>query len=179
MEECISFGAYKTIQRHSREAETPSIDGARVDWMFDPLFQASQLTLIRHINNIINQLPVPHQILCLNDQSSENNQYIEKMEDLLTDHSCVEEIFQLTAALVQYLTGLARFPWKPAMPKESQSDVCRFCTLAMEVSHYVFFALYTVKIKICTPKIIAVLILKWNSLVFQGIQKVQMEWQTV
>ena len=140
LEECISFGAYKTIQRHSREAETPSLDGARVEWMFDPLFQASQLTLNRHINNIINQLPVPHQKLNFNcDLSSGNSQYMEKMEDLFTDHTSVEEIFQLSAALVQYLTGLMRFPWKPIVPKESQSDICRFCTLCMEVSTCVFF----------------------------------------
>lgn len=137
LEECISLGAYKTIQRHSREAENPSSpDGAHVSWMFDPLFQASQLTLIRHINNIINQLPVPHQILCFSDSVIENSQYMEKMEDLFTDHSCVEEIYQLTAALVQYLTGLTRFPWKPAVPKESQNDICRFSTLCMEVRYF-------------------------------------------
>ena len=139
LEECISLGAYKTIQRHSREAETPLSDSAHVDWMFDPLFQASQLTLIRHINNIINQLPVPHQILCLNKSVTENNQYMEKIEDLFTDHSCVEQIYRLTAALVQYLTGLARFPWKPAVPKECQNDICRFCTLYMEVSNFLSF----------------------------------------
>ena len=136
LEECISFGAYKTIQRHSREAETPSLEGARVDWMFDPLFQASQLTLIRHINNIINQLPVPHQKLSLScDLSVDGNPYSEKMEDLFSDTSSVEQMLHLSAALVQYLTALMKFPWKPIVPKESQSDICRFCALCMEVSY--------------------------------------------
>ena len=29
----------------------------------DPLLQAAQITLFRHINNIINMLPVPHQVV--------------------------------------------------------------------------------------------------------------------
>ena len=66
MDECISLGAFRTLLRYNRDRgdltpgqspESPTEPAP------DPLFQASQLTMLRHMNNVINHLPVPHQLM--------------------------------------------------------------------------------------------------------------------
>jgi hypothetical protein len=54
---------------------------------FDPLFQAAQLTSNRHFNNIVNLLPIPHQILTFEKVILRQSRYEEKLEDILTDFS--------------------------------------------------------------------------------------------
>lgn len=101
---------------------------------FDPLFQAAQLTLNRHFNNIVNLLPIPHQILTFEKAVLRQSRYEEKLEDILTDSSWIEMIFSLTNSLTVYLQALSTFPWQPEVPSESVCDICRFCVLSAEVS---------------------------------------------
>ncbi|KAL4231691.1 hypothetical protein ACF0H5_009269 [Mactra antiquata] len=133
MKECISIGTQSTLQRYNREADTPSTGNQSVEWMHNPLFQASQLTLMRHINNIVNQLPVPHEIVNFNDaKDRQTSKHFEKLEDFITENSSLEIVFMLASSLLQYLVSLSVFPWKPKVPSESQNDVCRFATFCME-----------------------------------------------
>ncbi|XP_060568114.1 huntingtin-like isoform X3 [Ruditapes philippinarum] len=133
MEECISIGTQRTLHKYSREADIPSTGNQSDEWMLDPLFQASQLTLMRHINNIVNMLPVPHEIVNFCDAKDVHmSKYLEKLEDFFSDSSSLDIVFTLTSSLLQYLVSISVFPWKPKVPAESQNDVCRFCTFCME-----------------------------------------------
>lgn len=135
MEECISIGTQSTLQKYNRESDIPSTGNQSVEWMFDPLFQASQLTLMRHINNIVNLLPVPHEIVNFSDaKDRQTSKYFEKLEDFITENSSLEIVFMLASSLLQYLVSMSVLPWKPKVPSESQNDICRFCTFCMEVS---------------------------------------------
>ena len=133
--ECLYLGALRTLQTYNRENEIPSTENQSVDEMLDSLYKASQLTMMMHINQIINMLPVPHQILDFQDHSENNSKYLEKIEDFFLEKTSVELVFQLASCLLEYLVSLATFPWKPKVPLESQSDVCRFCTFCLEVSY--------------------------------------------
>ena len=130
----MSLRGLKTLQQYSRDMDIPTEQTHQLEWTLDPLFQASQLTLMRHINNIINILPVPHQIVNFSANTSEKlAPYYEKLEDFFSDNASVEILLHLVSTLVEYLVSLYEFPWKPKVPLESQSDVCRFCVFSMEV----------------------------------------------
>ena len=71
--ECISLGTlrtlikYREIMAKETSIQTGEIQGMMANSPFkatsaDPLLQAAQITLFRHINNIINMLPIPHQV---------------------------------------------------------------------------------------------------------------------
>jgi len=93
---------------------------------------------MRHISNVINLLPVPHEILNFSFLKDPRNvKYVEKLEDFLSDSVSVDIVFGLTSALLQYLVSLTVLPWKPKVPSESQSDICRFSTFSLEVRKYV------------------------------------------
>ncbi|XP_071090376.1 huntingtin-like isoform X1 [Haliotis cracherodii] len=135
LEECISLGAYRTLVRYNRDRETHTEQKLPPsEPSLDTLFQAAQLTLFRHINNIINHLPIPHQNLNFRlSLSAKEIRYMERIEDLFTDSTWFVMNFQLTSALTQYLVSVQRFPWKPGVPAESHGDVCRFSVLCMEM----------------------------------------------
>lgn len=100
----------------------------------DPLFRAAQITMFRHINGIINLLPVPHQVLSFDvNVSSEQEQYNEKIDDHMSDATWADDTQQLAAALLRYLVVLPEFPWKPEIPEESLRDIGRFSILSLEV----------------------------------------------
>ena len=63
LKECLSLGASRSMRKFKYDCEslTQVPSGEEVQ---DPLLKASQLTLSRHINNVVNQLPTPHQCLC-------------------------------------------------------------------------------------------------------------------
>jgi hypothetical protein len=63
------------------------------------LSMAAQLTSNRHFNNIVNLLPIPHQILTFEKVILRQSRYEEKLEDILTDFSWIEMIFALTNSL--------------------------------------------------------------------------------
>ena len=99
----------------------------------DPLLQAAQITLLRHINNIINLLPVPHRVLCYGGNHGNHGSRDEQYQERLVDDYFGETVFQLTSALVSYLITLDTYPWKPPVPDESTKDVARFSILCLEV----------------------------------------------
>ena len=135
LDECLLLGTQSTLLCYNRETEMPSTEHQSIDQMLDPLFKASQLTLMRHINNIINLLPVPHEIVNFSDPSErKTSKYFEKMEDFFLEQSSIEIIFSLVSSLLRYLVSLSVLPWKPTVPSESQNDICRFCVFCMEVS---------------------------------------------
>ncbi|KAK3589444.1 hypothetical protein CHS0354_020780 [Potamilus streckersoni] len=134
LHECLSLGAYRTHLKYTKDSDTSPLGDTSAERTFDVLFQAAQLTLLRHINNIINMLPVPHQILMNREHSGvKETRYLEKIEDFFTDGSSVEIIFHLASSLAQYLKALQTFSWEAKVPAESFSDICRFCTLCMEL----------------------------------------------
>ncbi|KAL3864910.1 hypothetical protein ACJMK2_006556 [Sinanodonta woodiana] len=134
LHECLSLGAYRTHLKYTKDLDTSPLGDVSAERTFDVLFQAAQLTLLRHINNIINMLPVPHQILMNREHSGAKvTRYLEKIEDFFMDGSSVEIIFQLASSLAQYLKALQTFSWQTKVPAESFSDICRFCTLCMEL----------------------------------------------
>ncbi|XP_052771519.1 huntingtin-like isoform X2 [Mya arenaria] len=133
LEECIQLGTKRSLHQYSRESEAPATGNQQVEWTLDPLFQASQLTLMRHISNLINLLPVPHEILNFSDlREQRTSKYVEKIEDFFSEPSSVEVVFSLTSSLLQYLVSLSVLPWKPKVPSESQRDICRFSTFCLE-----------------------------------------------
>ncbi|KAH3787333.1 hypothetical protein DPMN_165455 [Dreissena polymorpha] len=131
--ECITLGAKLSMQTYCRESEQPAAGRHQGDWKLDHLFQASQLTLMRHINNLVNHLTVPHEILNFSDTKDQQmSKNAEKFEDVLSDIISLETVFCLASSLKQYLTSLALLPWKPKVPLEFYKDICRFCTFTME-----------------------------------------------
>ncbi|XP_052100645.1 huntingtin-like [Mytilus californianus] len=135
LRECLYLGAYQTMMKDNETVVVLDNEGNRVllEPEFDPLFQAAQLTLNRHFNNIVNLLPIPHQVLTFEKAVLRQSRYEEKLEDILTDSSWIEMIFSLTNSLTVYLQALSTFPWQPEVPSESVCDICRFCVLSAEV----------------------------------------------
>ncbi|KAL5022595.1 hypothetical protein ScPMuIL_001750 [Solemya velum] len=141
LEECLKLGTFRTQLNFYREKDTIDSEGNNLmtEPSFDSLFQAAQLTLIRHINNIINMLPYPHQCTDFSETSDiRNRHYSDQMEEVLSDSSWIEMVSNLTAALLQYLTGMASFPWQPQILSENQKDICRFCVLSLEILSWTF-----------------------------------------
>lgn len=136
MTECISIGTYSTLTSNNEITEVLDKEGNKIpqEPTFDPLFKAAQLTLMRHMNNIINLLPCPHQVILYDsDSSSKQTRYREKIEDLFMDTPWLEMVFSLTVSLNNYLVSISSFPWQPEVPTESHCDICRFCVLCTEV----------------------------------------------
>jgi hypothetical protein len=78
---------------------------------------------------------------------------MDRVEDLFMDHSWFDMNFSLAAAFAQYVVCIRRFPWEARVPAESQTDVCRFAVLLLEVRdssvyyyyyYYFFCSLFTV-----------------------------------
>ena len=135
LEECISLGAFRTLLRYNRDKESDRATSP-TEPSLDPLFQAAQLTMFRHINNVINHLPVPHQCLHFGTTtmvSPRTVQYMDRVDELFTDHVWFDMNFSLAAAFAQYIVCIRRFPWEARVPAESQTDVCRFSVLLLEV----------------------------------------------
>lgn len=133
LEECVSLGAFRTLLRYNRDKDNERA-ASPTEPSLDPLFQAAQLTMFRHINNVINHLPVPHQCLAFSTVlPSRALRYMERIDDLFTDHGWFDMNFSLAAAFAQYVVCIRRFPWEARVPGESRADVCRFCVLLMEV----------------------------------------------
>jgi hypothetical protein len=62
--ECLAVGVERSLeayQQYQDASPSPSHSPSR-NRPLDPLFKAAQITLFRHINSIINTLPVPHQV---------------------------------------------------------------------------------------------------------------------
>ncbi len=146
LEECLGLGTQRTLlsaratkeamTAHAADAPFPPQNSPSREKALDPLLQAAQLTLLRHINNLINMLPVPHQLIAYhvdNTTSQEMEHYREKFEDFFSDSSWVDAVFQLCGTLLRYLACLPMLPWQPAVPRESAKDIARFCVLCSEV----------------------------------------------
>ncbi|XP_076466851.1 LOW QUALITY PROTEIN: huntingtin-like [Babylonia areolata] len=136
LEECVSLGAFRTLLRYSRDRDSDRLTSP-AEPSLDPLFQAAQLTMFRHVNNVINHLPVPHQ--CLNFAPivpPRLVQYMDRVDEVFTDHLWFDMNFSLAAAFAQYVVCIRRLPWEARVPAESQSDVCRFCVLLLEMVHW-------------------------------------------
>ncbi|XP_029645621.1 huntingtin isoform X2 [Octopus sinensis] len=147
LKECISLGTLCTLEQHRMDEMSSCLRGEPVNMSrssevtYEPLFQAAQLMLFRHINSVINMLPVPHQVLVDFPppgipMSPREIQYQEKMEDFFIDAAWMDAVFQFAASLLQYLQSLMLFPWQPAVPQESQTDVCRFIILTLEMINW-------------------------------------------
>ncbi|XP_050396465.2 huntingtin [Patella vulgata] len=136
LEECIALGAYRSIVRYNRDKESLPTN-TKPEATIDQLFSAAQLTMFRHINNIINHLPVPHQLLSYSRiQSTKNLRYYERVDDLFQDCAWFDMNFHLASSLSQYLMCIRRFPWVAVIPTESIPDICRFCVLCMEMLNW-------------------------------------------
>lgn len=104
----------------------------------NPLLQAGQITLFRHINSIINMLPMPHEVINFDVKSTATEeQYREKMEEFFADSNWHCAIHHLSKALLKYLASLHLLPWKKDIPEESVKDIGRFATLFLEVNFLV------------------------------------------
>ena len=135
LSECLILGTQYTLVKSTDSVTVLDSEGNQVlqEPVTDNLFQAAQLTLTRHINYVINLLPVPHQIITFSSLYVKENRYQEKMNDIFSDTSWREMIFSLTKTLNCYLQSMARLPWKPDIPAESHCDICKFSVLCMEV----------------------------------------------
>ncbi|RUS73694.1 hypothetical protein EGW08_018541 [Elysia chlorotica] len=136
LEECISLGAFRSILRYNRDAEMnseTSPSGQR-DPTLDPLFQAAYLTMFRHINNVVGQLPVPHQSINFLDPTPASRlHYMDRLEELFSDAHWMEANFSLSSALVRYMVACSRFPWKAQIPVDAHRDVVAFSVLCLEM----------------------------------------------
>ena len=151
IKECLALGLARTLQMAENLKDAGPTAAAQATnspsrgRSLDPLLQAAQLTLFRHINNIINQIPVPHQILTWTSTSTAMNnddcrihtaeeQYREKMDDMFSDVSWCQDFYHLVSSLVHYLVCLPQLPWQSFVPEESAKDICRFSVLCLEVT---------------------------------------------
>ncbi|CAH1783183.1 unnamed protein product [Owenia fusiformis] len=140
LEDCVSLGVHRSLHNSTNPQRTTSRQQTP-DKSMDPLLQASQLTLFRHLNNIINMLPVPHKVLCYSKKAPSNSkveQYQEKMEDFFNDSGWLDSLFHLAGALLKYMISLPLLPWQPSLPPESHNDVARFSVLCLEVLHWMY-----------------------------------------
>lgn len=141
LEECIVHGCQATQNRYTSEKQLnspDSVEDASADSpeaTLDPLFQAAQLTMFRHINNVINMLPVPHQLLVFSENcTAKEKRYREKIEYYFSDTAWYETVFHLVSALLQYLISMSIIPWQPELPADVLQDICRFSIMCTEVS---------------------------------------------
>ncbi|KAH9487495.1 hypothetical protein Btru_075739 [Bulinus truncatus] len=140
LEECMSLGAFRSVLRYNRDQDpgsfSPKYSSTREPTL-DPLFQASQLTLFRHINNVVIQLPIPHQCLVFADSAPASHlHYMDRIEELFTEAQWVENNFCLASALVRYMVSLNQFPWKAEVPPEYLKDMTSFIVLCAELIHW-------------------------------------------
>lgn len=139
LEECVSLGTKRTLESSRRplsvdRLSSPTRAGQPAERTVDALLQASQMTVFRHINNIINMLPMPHEVVNFDAKSMPaEDQYREKMEELFTDSNWHDSVYHLSKAMLQYLTSLKLLPWRKDIPEESVKDIGRFATLFLEV----------------------------------------------
>jgi huntingtin len=136
LEECVALGAQRSLLLHTQALEGGALEGTSPSHgqTLDPLFRAAQITMFRHINSIINMLPVPHQVINFEPNiTQEQEHYNEKLEDYFSDVTWVDDMQYLASALLRYLIALPQFPWKPSIPEESLKDVGRFNVLTLEV----------------------------------------------
>ncbi|XP_061171379.1 huntingtin-like isoform X1 [Saccostrea echinata] len=140
LSECLTLGAQYTLIKSTDSVTVLDSEGNQVlqEPVTDNLFQAAQLTLTRHINNVINLLPAPHQILTFSSFFVKESRYQEKMNDIFSDTSWKDMIFSLTKTLNCYLQAMDRLPWKPDIPVESHCDICKFSVLCMELLCWMF-----------------------------------------
>jgi hypothetical protein len=141
LEECVALGVHKTLitVNKVRDSAPQSLNNYSQEQSLDALLQAVQLTLIRHINNVVNMLPVPHRVITYGDgANSEQERYREKMEDFFTDSTWLDMVNELSVALLRYLISLPMFPWQSTLPSESVKDFSRFTVLCLEVSFRIF-----------------------------------------
>ncbi|CAL1538264.1 unnamed protein product [Lymnaea stagnalis] len=139
LEECMSLGAFRSVLRYNRDVDLGSLSPqpASNEHTLDPLFQASQLTLFRHINNMVIQLPLPHQCLVFIDSAPASSlHYMDRIEELFTDAQWVDNNFCLASALVRYMVAIHQFPWRAELPPESLKDVASFVVLCAELIHW-------------------------------------------
>ncbi|XP_056004424.1 huntingtin-like isoform X2 [Ostrea edulis] len=140
LSECLTLGAQYTLIKSTDSVTVLDSEGNQVlqEPVTDNLFQASQLTLTRHVNYVINLLPVPHQILTFSSFVVKESRYQEKMNDIFLDVSWRDMIFSLTKTLNCYLQAMSGLPWKPDIPVESHCDICKFSVLCMELLCWMF-----------------------------------------
>ncbi|XP_033756060.1 huntingtin-like [Pecten maximus] len=140
--ECILLGAHNTLLKNNDSSDILDSEGNKIpqEPVFDPLLQAAQLTLIRHINNIINMLPTPHQVVKYGTDSktAKRTRYLEKMDDFFSDTSWSDMVFMLVSSLNIYIQTLSTFPWQPEVPAESHCDIGQFCVLCAEMIDWMF-----------------------------------------
>ena len=139
LEECLGLGTQRSLMDISRSKDGMSpeqqIPSPMHEHYTHALYQSAQVTLFRHMNNIINMLPVPHQVIEYSDHlTPREERYIEKMEEFFTDAAWLEMVVQLSNALLQYLVSLEMLPWHPGIPEDAVKDICRFTVLLLEVS---------------------------------------------
>ncbi|XP_055860312.1 huntingtin-like [Biomphalaria glabrata] len=139
LEECMSLGAFRSVLRYNRDHDLGSLSPqvSTKEPILDPLFQASQLTLFRHINNVVIQLPSPHQCLVFSDSAPASHlHYMDRIEELFTEAQWVENNFCLASALVRYMVSLSQFTWKAEVPQENLKDIISFTVLCAELIHW-------------------------------------------
>ena len=121
------------------------------------LYKASQVALLRHVSSVIILLPLPHQML---DDAGDaltktlETDYQQQMLRLYTQPAWCHTVFTLADALLEYMTSLQLFPWRPDIPADSVKDVTKFCIVCLEVcnvhiSYTRFFILQAHNYAIC------------------------------
>ncbi|XP_064630020.1 huntingtin-like [Lineus longissimus] len=136
LEECVALGVHKTLitVNKVRDSTPQTLNNFSQEQSLDALLQAVQLTLIRHINNVVNMLPIPHQVIVYGDgANADQERYRDKMEDFFTDSTWMDMVNQLSMALLRYLISLPMFPWQSTLPSESVKDFSRFTVLCLEM----------------------------------------------
>ena len=96
------------------------------------VIKAAQVVLLRKVNDVINQLPVPHQVTSFasplnSKRSALQLQYQVKMASLFAQPHFLNECLQLGEALHELMTSRA------TLPNDSLSDVVKFAILCLEV----------------------------------------------
>ena len=132
----MALGVHKTLitVNKVRDSAPQTLNNYSQEQSLDALLQAVQLTLIRHINNVVNMLPIPHQVIVFGEKATRDQErYRDKMEDFFTDSTWTDMVTQLSVALLRYLISLPMFPWQSTLPNESVKDFGRFTVLCLEV----------------------------------------------
>ena len=144
LQACIALGVELTRQlpgNHKSSQSGAESESEGCGLTFAPLLQASQLALFRHINTVINQLPVPHTTvkdpnIIVNGAGAQTSTFTDTLSGLYNNPAWLSTVYNLSDALLQYLIAIIQLNTVDNIPDECITDICRFSVLCLEVMYW-------------------------------------------
>ncbi|XP_057187145.1 huntingtin isoform X2 [Triplophysa rosa] len=112
---CVSVGAQRLCKHHGAV-----------------LFETAQQVAFERLAGVIELLPSPHQPLLISSKSCTDS-YMEKVNQVYGEPGFYQTVLSLCGVLSQYLMSLSKLPSSLNIPKDRETLIATFSTLAVEV----------------------------------------------